>query len=51
VGDLPCEAADALLALLAKMWAHDPEERPGLDIVETRLESVLSMLVSSTSAD
>lgn len=51
MGDLPCEAADALWALLVKMWAHDPEERPGLDVVETRLESVLSMLVPSTGAD
>jgi len=49
MGDLPSEAANALWALLGDMWAHNPEERPGLDIVETRLESVLSMLV--TSAD
>jgi serine/threonine protein kinase len=48
MGDLPKEAADALWALLGKMWAHDPEERPGLDIAETRLEGILSMLATSS---
>ena len=49
MGDLPSEAANTLWALLGDMWVHNPEERPGLDIVETRLESVLSMLVTSSA--
>lgn len=49
MGDLPGEAADVLWALLEKMWAHNHEERLGLDIVETRLESILSMLIASSA--
>lgn len=41
MGDLPPQAADALWALLGRMWAHNPDERPGLDGVEARLDAIL----------
>lgn len=38
--DLGVGTADELWVLLQRMWAHRPEERPGLDVVEEELERI-----------
>lgn len=49
LGTLPEAMADTLWALLNRMWAQEPLERPSLDVVKLELEEIYSSLHHHTS--
>lgn len=46
LGGLSSNASNALWVLLTQMWAHNAAERPGLDLVQERLENIMSLALA-----
>lgn len=47
---LPSHVQNALWSLLDAMWAHDPEIRPHLEMVEVELQNIWSLLARTSVA-
>lgn len=48
---LPPDIQNALWTLLNSMWAHDPQERPSLETVEIKLQTILSLFATTSATN